>query len=36
MSLFSANEVGVDEVTHEIREQQIIIEFNYPRRQDRP
>ncbi len=30
------DEVGTDEVTHEILEQQIVIRFNYPREQDGP
>jgi len=30
------DEVGIDEVTQEIREQQIVIKFDYPRGQDGP
>jgi hypothetical protein len=36
MSSFSANEVGTDEITQEIREQRIVIRFDYPRGQDGP
>jgi hypothetical protein len=36
MSSSSANEVGIDEVTQEIHEQQIVIRFDYPRGQDGP
>jgi len=36
MSSFSADEVGIDEVMQEIREQQIVIRFDYPRGQDGP
>jgi len=36
MSSFSTDEVAEDEVTQEIWEQQIVIRFDYPRRQDGP
>jgi hypothetical protein len=36
MSLSSADEVGIDEVTQEICEQQIVIRFDYSREQDGP
>jgi hypothetical protein len=36
MSSSSAEEVGIEELTQEIREQRIIIGFNYPRGQDGP
>jgi hypothetical protein len=36
MSSSSADEVGIDEVTLEIREQQIVIRFDYLRVQDGP
>jgi hypothetical protein len=36
MSLSSADEVGTHELTQEIREQRIVIRFNYPRGQDGP
>jgi hypothetical protein len=32
MSSSSTNEVVVDEITQEIKEQQIVIRFDYPRR----
>jgi hypothetical protein len=31
MSSSSADEVGTDEITQEIHEQQIVIRFDYPR-----
>jgi hypothetical protein len=36
MSSSSVNEVGTDEITQEIREQRIVIRFDYPRGQDGP
>jgi hypothetical protein len=36
MSSSSADEIGVEELTQEIREQQIVIRFDYPRGQDGP
>jgi hypothetical protein len=36
MSSSSAYEVGVEELTQEIREQRIVIRFDYPRGQDGP
>jgi hypothetical protein len=36
MSSSSTDEVGIDEVTQEIREQRIVIRFDYPRGQDGP
>jgi hypothetical protein len=36
MSSSSADEVGIDEIMQEIREQRIVIRFDYPRGQDRP
>jgi hypothetical protein len=36
MSSSSADEVGTDEITQEIREQRIVIRFDYPRGQDGP
>jgi hypothetical protein len=36
MSSSSADEVGTNEVTQEIREQRILTRFDYPRRQDGP
>jgi hypothetical protein len=36
MSSSSAEEVGIEEVTQEIREQRIVIRFDYPRGQDGP
>jgi hypothetical protein len=36
MSSFSANEVGIEELTQEVREQRIVIRFDYPRGQDGP
>jgi hypothetical protein len=36
MSSSSVDEVGTDEVKHEICEQLIVIRFNYPRGQDGP
>jgi hypothetical protein len=36
MSSSSADEVGIEEVTQEIREQRIVIRFDYPRGQDGP
>jgi hypothetical protein len=36
MSSSSAEEVGIEELTQEIREQRIVIGFNYPRGQDGP
>jgi hypothetical protein len=34
MSSSSVNEDGIDDVTHEIHEQQLVVIFDYPRRQD--
>ncbi len=36
MSSSSTNEVVIDEVTHEIKEQYTIIKFDYPRKEDGP
>ncbi len=36
MSLSSVDEVGTDDVTQEIRGQQLVIKFDYPRKQDGP
>jgi hypothetical protein len=36
MSSSNADEVGVEELTQEIREQRIIIRFDYPKGQDGP
>jgi hypothetical protein len=36
MSSSSAEEVGIEEVTQEVREQLIVIRFDYPRGQDGP
>jgi hypothetical protein len=36
MSSSSADEVGIKELTQEIREQRIVIRFDYPRGQDGP
>jgi hypothetical protein len=36
MSSSSAKEVGIEELTQEIREQRIVIRFDYPRGQDGP
>jgi hypothetical protein len=34
MSSSSVDEIGKDDVTQEIHEQQLVVEFDYPRRQD--
>jgi hypothetical protein len=36
MSSSSADEVGTDEIMQEIREQRIVIRFDYPKGQDGP
>jgi hypothetical protein len=36
MSSSSVDEIGVEELTQEIREQRIVIRFDYPRGQDGP
>ncbi len=36
MSSSSADEVSTNEITQEIREQRIVIRFDYPRGQDGP
>jgi len=36
MSSFSVDEIGIDEVTQKVHEQQLAIRFDHPRRQDGP
>jgi hypothetical protein len=36
MSSFSVDEIGIDEVTQKVHEQQLAIRFDHPRRQDEP
>jgi hypothetical protein len=36
MSSFNEYEIGMDDLTQELHEQQIVNRFNYPRRQIRP
>jgi hypothetical protein len=36
MSSSNVDEIGKDDVTQEIHEQQLVVRFDYPRRQDGP
>jgi len=36
MSSSNENEIGINDVTQEIHEHQLVVRFDYPRRQDRP
>jgi hypothetical protein len=36
MSSFNVDEIGIDEVTQEVHEQQLVIRFDHQRRQDGP